>query len=276
MDEPPSVDILIDIALNEDLQNRGDITSESVFTNEKHVFKLIAKDKGVLCGIEVFERVINKTDPAIIISKYFRDGDAINKGDVIAEISGNVISILKSERTALNFLSILSGVATKTAEYVKKAEGRSIVIDTRKTIPAIRKLQKYAVRCGGGGNHRMGLFDMIMIKDNHIDAAGGISAAVEKTRNKWGDRFKIVVETRNMAEIKEALTCKVDRILLDNMKVAEIKEAVRLIDGACETEASGNITLESIKSVALTGVDYISSGDLTNSIKAFDFSLKEK
>ncbi len=276
MDYTASIDILIDLALKEDLHDIGDITSESVFTREQHLFKLIAKDKGILCGIDIFERVIKKTDRNITISRYFNDGDVINEKDVIAEVTGNVSSILKAERTALNFLSILSGVATKTAMYVKEAEKRSLVIDTRKTIPAFRELQKYAVRCGGGGNHRMGLFDMIMIKDNHIDASGGISAAVDKVRSRWGDRYKIVVETRNMAEVKAALSCKVDRILLDNMKEAEMIQAVRIIGGNCETEASGNITLENIKSVARTGVDYISSGDLTNSIKAFDFSLKEK
>lgn len=276
MDYSQSVDILINLALEEDLQNSGDITSESVFTNEKHIFKLIAKDKGILCGIGLFETILNKTDCNILIFKYYNDGDTIKAGDIIAKVSGKVKPILMAERTALNFISILTGVATKTAEYVKEAEGHAVVIDTRKTIPAFRELQKYAVRCGGGDNHRMGLFDMIMIKDNHIDAAGGINAAVAKVRNKWGNKFKIVVETRNMTEVKEALNCKVDRILLDNMKVAEMNEAISIIDGDCETEASGNITLENIKAVSLTGVDFISSGDLTNSIKAFDFSLREK
>jgi nicotinate-nucleotide pyrophosphorylase (carboxylating) len=210
------------------------------------------------------------------VVSYFEDGASIGKGDLIAEISGKVVSILKSERTALNFLSMLSAVATRTSAFVKESRGLVTVLDTRKTIPGFRQLQKYAVRCGGGSNHRMGLYDMVMIKDNHIDAAGGIKAAVGIIRDQWGERYKIEVETRNIGEVREALACGVDRIMLDNMSDIETMEAVRLINGKCETEASGNMTLGRIRKVATTGVNFISIGEITHSIKAFDFSLKVK
>lgn len=276
METIPNLDILIDLALEEDIRKPGDVTSESIFDKEKHVFSLIAKDYGTLCGIDVFKKVMHKLDSRTIIMNNFKDGDVIKFGDMVAEVSGRVTSILKAERTALNFLSMLSAVATRTAEYVKEARGRLVVLDTRKTIPGFRHLQKYAVRCGGGQNHRMGLYDMVMIKDNHIDAAGGIGAAVAKVRDHWGKRFKIEVETRNIMEVKEALACDVDRIMLDNMCDHDIAEAVRLVGNSCETEASGNITLGRIESLALTGVDCISSGELTSSIRAFDFSLQEQ
>ncbi len=269
-------DKLIELALDEDLGGSGDVTSEPVFTGEKHAFRLISKDTGILCGIEIFRQVMLKVDQETDITIYFNDGDRIETGDVVADISGKVVSILKAERTALNFLSMLSAVATKTAEYVKEAGGRLVILDTRKTIPGFRQLQKYAVRCGGGSNHRMGLYDMVMIKDNHIDAAGGISAAVTRIRERWGNRFKIEVETRNLEEVREALACRVDRIMLDNMDNGEIAAAVGLAEGKCETEASGNITLGRIRSLASTGVGFISSGELTHSFRAFDFSLKEK
>ena len=270
-----STDKLIELALNEDLGETGDVTSEPIFSAEKHAFKLISKDTGILCGIGIFKQVMKMVDEKTDIRSYFNDRDNVKIGDVIADISGKVVSILKAERTALNFLSMLSAVATKTAEYVKEAGGRLVILDTRKTIPGFRQLQKYAVQCGGGSNHRMGLYDMVMIKDNHIDAAGGITAAVNKIREKWSDRFKIEVETRDLEEVREAVACGVDRIMLDNMDNSEIAAAVKLTEGKCETEASGNITLARIKSLTLTGVNFISSGDLTHSIKAFDFSLKE-
>ncbi len=275
MDNFPYVDKLIDIALAEDLLETGDVTTEAIFSNEKHLFNLISKDDGVLCGIYVFGMVMDRIDSETDVTWHFKDGDTIKKGDLVAEVSGRVNSILSAERTALNFLSLLSAVSTKTAAFTRQAEGRLIILDTRKTIPGLRHLQKYAVRCGGGSNHRMGLHDMVMIKDNHIDAAGGITPAVLKVREKWGYRFKIVIETRNIDEVKEALSCKADRILLDNMNEKQIADAVKFIGGACETEASGNMTLSRVKAVSLTGVDFISSGELTNSLKAFDFSLKD-
>jgi nicotinate-nucleotide pyrophosphorylase (carboxylating) len=276
MDNFQNLDKLIDLALEEDLHKNGDITSEPIFTYQNFTCKLISKDKGVLCGIEVFSKVFQLVDDQVKVILHFRDGSFIAKGDVVAEISGKVASILKAERTALNFLSMLSAVATRTSEFVNESGGVVTVLDTRKTIPGFRLLQKYAVRCGGGSNHRMGLYDMVMIKDNHIDAAGGITAAVTSIKDHWGDRYKIEVETRNISEVREALASGVDRIMLDNMSDSETIEAVRLINGNCETEASGNMTLGRIKQVAATGVNFISIGEITHSIKAFDFSLKVK
>jgi nicotinate-nucleotide pyrophosphorylase (carboxylating) len=270
-----NLDSLIDMALKEDLLDTGDVTSEAIFTGETYSYKLVAKENGILCGIDIFAEVMLRIDNRIQISRHFKDRDRIAKGDIIADISGPVVSILKGERTALNFLSHLSAIATKTDLFVKEADGRVKILDTRKTLPGYRELQKYAVICGGGENHRMGLHDMVMIKDNHSDAAGGIANAVSKVRGKWGTRFRVEVEARNMDEVREALAAGADRIMLDNMSNDEMKKAVDYIAGRAETEASGNMTLERIKSVAGTGVDYISFGELTNSVKAFDFSLKE-
>jgi nicotinate-nucleotide pyrophosphorylase (carboxylating) len=178
VDNLSKLDMLIDMALEEDLQDSGDVTSDSIFSGQEHEFRLISKDNGILCGTGVFSRVMKRIDEDVNVSFRFSDGDTVVKGDLIAKISGRVLSILKAERTALNFLSILSAVATRTSEFVKEAKGSLVILDTRKTIPGFRILQKYAVRCGGGSNHRMGLYDMVMIKDNHIDAAGGITAAV--------------------------------------------------------------------------------------------------
>lgn len=270
-----NLDSLIDMALKEDLLDTGDVTSEAIFTGETYSYKLVAKENGILCGIDIFAEVMLRIDNRIQISRHFKDRDRIAKGDIIADVSGPVVPILKGERTALNFLSHLSAIATKTDLFVKEADGRVKILDTRKTLPGYRELQKYAVICGGGENHRMGLHDMVMIKDNHSDAAGGITNAVSRVREKWGERFCVEVEARNMEEVKEALSAGADRIMLDNMSNDEMKKAVDYIAGRAETEASGNMTLERIKSVAGTGVDYISFGELTNSVKAFDFSLKE-
>lgn len=270
-----NLDSLIEMALNEDLLDIGDVTSEAIFRDELYSYKLMAKESGILCGIDIFIKVMKYVDSKIEVKIHFKDREAINRGDIIADISGPVVSILKAERTALNFISHLSAIASKTAVFVKRAEGKVVILDTRKTLPGYRELQKYAVSCGGGKNHRMGLYDMVMIKDNHNDAAGGITAAVERVKAKWGDKYKIEVETRNLEEVKEALKCGVDRIMLDNLSDADMENAVEFIAGKAETEASGNMNLQRIKSAALTGVDYISFGELTNSVKAFDFSLKE-
>lgn len=270
-----NLNTLIEMAFNEDLLDTGDITSEAIFKDEVYSYKLMAKESGILCGIEIFTAVMNYIDINISVKNYFHDRDTINRGDIIADVSGPVVSVLKGERIALNFISHLSAIATKTSLFVKRAEGKVIILDTRKTLPGYRELQKYAVNSGGGENHRMGLYDMVMIKDNHSDAAGGITQAVEKVKAKWNDKYKIEVEARNLEEVKEALKCGVDRIMLDNMSDADMEEAVNYIAGRAETEASGNMNLQRIKSASLTGVDYISFGELTNSVKAFDFSLKE-
>ncbi|HOS31529.1 MAG TPA: carboxylating nicotinate-nucleotide diphosphorylase [Treponemataceae bacterium] len=268
---------LIKRALKEDLDKNGDITSNSIFSRKTQaVFKLLAKDDGVLCGIDVFRAVFACLDKKVVVETSFKDGDRLTKGDVVAKVTGPLISILTGERTSLNLISHLSGVATKTARFVSAVNGKPVILDTRKTVPGMRKLQKYAVASGGGQNHRIGLYDMILIKDNHVDAAGGITAAVAKARGKWGNRFKIEVETRNLDEVREALGCKVDRIMLDNMNNDLMKEAVKLIAGKAETEASGNMTLERLPSLAECGVDFVSFGELTHSVSIFDFSLKQE
>lgn len=266
---------ILNSALKEDLSDQGDITGEAIFTDEEDKFVLVSKEAGILCGIDEFCSVFKKIDPGIGLKVNFRDGQQIKCGDEIVIICGRVSSILKAERSALNILSHLSGIATRTAKFVQAAEGKAIILDTRKTLPGLRDLQKYAVRCGGGQNHRMGLYDMVMIKDNHIDAAGGIALAVQKIRKKWNNKYKIEVEARNLSEVLEALSSGVDRIMLDNMSLAAMQKAVATIAGRCETEASGNMTLQRIPKVAATGVDFISVGELTHSVKALDFSLKK-
>ncbi|HOJ62904.1 MAG TPA: carboxylating nicotinate-nucleotide diphosphorylase [Spirochaetota bacterium] len=269
---------LIKIALKEDLGNTGDITTDAIFKNNDKIetFKLIAKENGILCGKDVFIDVFKTIDKKCEVEFYFNDKDSIKKGDIIARVRGRVSSILKGERTALNFISHLSGIATKTSLFVHKANGKVKILDTRKTIPGLRYLQKYAVLCGGGTNHRIGLFDMVLIKDNHIDAAGSITEAVNLVRKKWGSRYKIEVETRNLEEVKEALRLNVDRIMLDNMDIETIKEAIKIINKKSETEVSGNMTIDKIEEMAEAGVDFISFGELTHTIKVFDFSLKKE
>ncbi len=275
-------EILIKIALAEDLGEesegdllRGDITSESIFSEETGGYYLLSKDKGVLCGIGIFEKVFHAIDNSVSVEKHFSDGDRIIPGDIIASLHGRIVSILKGERTALNFISLLSAISTKAALFSDKASGRVTVLDTRKTIPGYRSLSKYAVKCGGASNHRSGLYDMAMIKDTHIDAAGGIKAAAEKVRSRCGNSVKIEIEARDMGEVEEALEAGADRIMLDNMDNSTTKRAVELVNRRAETEASGNMSYERIDSVSQTGVDYISFGELTHTVKAFDFSLKK-
>ncbi len=267
---------LIELALAEDLSDLGDVTSQAIFTDESDTFYLYAKDNGILCGKQIWLEVFKKVDATVGVSFKFEDGEHISYGNLIAECTGKVLSILTAERTAINFLSQLSGIATKAAMYASKAEsGQAVILDTRKTLPGYRELAKYAVSCGGAQNHRQGLYDMVMIKDNHADAAGGITAAVTRVRAKWEDRFAIEVETRDLSEVREALACGVDRIMLDNMSDELMREAVALIDGKAEVEASGNMTLDRIEGASSTGVDFISVGDITHSVTAFDFSLKQ-
>lgn len=288
-------EILIQIALEEDFGKRDrsgietgknasdsenscagyDVTSEAVFDAEKGSYYLLSKDSGILCGINTFARVFHTVDDTIIINKHFSDGDRINPGDRIASLDGKIVSILKGERTALNFISLLSAISTKSARFVQEASGKVVILDTRKTIPGFRSLSKYAVKCGGASNHRTGLYDMAMIKDTHIDAAGGIKAAAEKVKSRWGDKVKIEIEARTFDEVCQALEAGADRIMLDNMDNGETADAVNFINGRTDTEASGNMTYERIKEVSETGVDYISFGELTHTVKAFDFSLKK-
>lgn len=268
---------LIRASLREDLGNNGDVTSKAIFTGkEKAVFTLLAKDDGILCGIEPFVEVFNQLDRKSSVETFFQDGDRVTKGTIVARVRGRLVSILAAERTALNIISHLSAVATKTAAFVNAAGKKPTVLDTRKTMPGMRRLQKYAVKTGGGSNHRIGLFDMVLIKDNHVDAAGGVGIAIHRARKKWGKKFKIEVETRNLAEVLEAIAAGADRIMLDNMSDELMKEAVTLIAGRAETEASGNMTIERLSKLGSTGVDYVSFGELTHTVKVFDFSLKQE
>ncbi len=269
-------DKLLKLALNEDLGDVGDVTSRAIFDDSQTVTALLkSKDTGVLAGLPFFIQVFHKVNKDIVVEKLKNDGDALKPGDLVARVSGPVASVLEAERTAINFLSFMSGIASVTAEHIKAANdnGHVVILDTRKTLPGYRTLSKYAVTKGGGQNHRMGLYDMVMIKDNHADAAGGITPAVNRVREKWGELYRIEVECRNLEEVKEALDCEVDVIMLDNMSPAETSEAVALRRGDVEFEASGNMDLEKIRRYNNTGVDYISIGKLTHSVTAFDFSL---
>ena len=268
---------LVKMAFLEDLRDMGDITSDAVFDDRKDRYRLVAKQTGVLCGVEMFVRSFQYVDRACTLTLHYEDGSSLAKGDIVADVHGPIVSLLKAERTALNFISHLSGIATQTRLFVDAASaaGSAEILDTRKTLPGWRRLQKYAVKCGGGTNHRMGLYDMVMIKDNHIDGAGSIETAVKKVRQRWGSRFRVEVETRNLEEVEAALVAGVDVIMLDNMEIAAMKEAVTRIAGRAKTEASGNMTLERIPQVSQTGVDYISVGALTHSVQAFDFSFQK-
>ena len=267
---------LIAHALAEDI-GHGDVTTEAtVPADSVSTAVMLAKQDLVLAGIEVARDVFHYLDPDIQFMPFAKDGDVIHAGTEIARLSGNTRALLAGERVALNLLQHMSGIATLTAAYVDKIKGlKAEVLDTRKTLPGLRQLEKYAVRMGGGKNHRMGLYDMILIKDNHIKAAGSITKALESARKKSG-QLKIEVETGNLNEVREALTSKADIIMLDNMPLDLMSEAVQIIKGQALVEASGNVTLDTIRAIAETGVDYISSGSLTHSAPAADISMKIK
>jgi nicotinate-nucleotide pyrophosphorylase (carboxylating) len=270
-----SLDPMIRAALFEDI-GTGDITTLSTIdSNVVATGTFIAKEKGVLCGIPVVERVFNILDPHCHLTTYYQDGDCVKPGDIIAVIKGNARILLTGERVALNYFQRLSGIATKTREAVKKvSKTKAIIADTRKTTPGLRVLEKYAVKIGGGSNHRFNLSDGILIKDNHIRAAGSITNAVKAVRNEAPHTLKIEVETESFEQIKEALLCKADIIMLDNMSVEQMKQAVMMIDGRALVEASGNMGDQDLLKVAMTGVDIISIGALTHTVKALDISLK--
>lgn len=272
---PFYVDDLIKTALSEDI-NYIDSTADLLIPeDDMSSAYFTAKADGVLAGLEIALRVFTILDPEMKISCLKKDGDRVSKGDIIAEFSGHTRLMLKAERTSLNILQHMSGIATYTRKCVDAVAGTNASItDTRKTLPGLRALQKYAVTVGGGRNHRYNLTDAAMLKDNHIDAYGGITAAVNALRKKAGHMLQIEVETRNLDEVKEALDCGVNVIMLDNMSIPEMTEACRLINGRAKTEASGNVTLGNIREVAETGVDIISLGALTHSVSAFDISMK--
>jgi len=268
------VDRIIEYALREDLGD-GDITTNSLATEKEDSRAVIrAKAKGVIAGLPIAKRVFQKLDPTVVCVDNISDGEDIKPGDVLSEINGGTRALLSGERLALNILQRLSGIATLTSKYVKAIEGLSVkVLDTRKTAPGLRILDKYAVSVGGGYNHRFGLFDGVLIKDNHIKIAGGIADAVADIRKKYRQKYKIEVETSDLEQVKEALIAGADIIMLDNMTPAEMRKAVRLIDRNALVEASGGITLRNVREVAETGVNFISVGALTHSAPALDIGL---
>ena len=269
------IDDVIRSAIKEDINYLDQATAFVIPEDDVTTAKFVSKAEGVLCGIEVACRVFTLLDPTVTFEVYKKDGDLLKKGDLIARMTGKTAMLLQGERTALNLLQHMSGVATQTHNAVKLVEGTGCSIaDTRKTMPGLRALQKYAVCCGGGKNHRFNLSDAAMLKDNHIDAGGGITKTVALLREHVGHTVKIEVETRNMDEVKEAVAAGADIIMLDNMTAAQMKEAVEEIAGRALTEASGNITLENIREKAESGVDIISMGALTHSVTAFDISMR--
>ncbi len=269
---------LIQVSLKEDLDEVGDVTSNSIIKNEKQgTATIIAKQNGVFSGGFVVKMLYSYIDQLVKVNLNVNEGILIEKNQLVIEIQGPVKSILIAERTALNFLARMSGVATLTNKFVQKLEKSNIkILDTRKTIPGWRYLDKYSVLIGGGKNHRIGLFDMVLIKENHIAAAGSIENAVRLCRKYLKSnnlQLKIEVETRNLKEIKEALELNIDRIMLDNMNIEQIKQAAELVDGKIELEISGGVNLDNINDYCDSGVEFISVGQLTHSAKAFDYSL---
>jgi len=268
---------LIARSLKEDI-GTGDITTLSTIPAEKTITgRFIAKENGVLCGMDVAKAVFRFIDPAITLNNMKSDGEKIEKGEVIATVEGNARNILTGERLALNLMQHMSGIATRTREAVDQVAGTTArIADTRKTTPGLRVLEKYAVKCGGGSNHRFNLADGVLIKDNHIEAAGGITPAVKMARENIPHTLKIEVEVETFPQLEEALAAGADIIMLDNMSYEDMKKAVGIVAGRALTEASGNMGEKDLKTVAETGVDLISIGALTHSVKALDISLKFK
>lgn len=266
---------LVRLALDEDLDGPGDVTTGAVFGSERGVLSLVSKDTGVLAGSPMADLVFREVDPDVTVEWHRADGNALSPGVTVATVTGKASSLLTAERTALNFLAFLSGVASLTRRYVDEAQaaGSAAVLDTRKTLPGYRELSKYAVAVGGGTNHRMGLYDMVLLKDNHIDLCGSIAEAVRRVRDRWKDRFRIEVECRSAADVDEAVTAGVDVVMLDNMDSGTIRTIVGARHGEVMFEASGNVSLATIGALSAAGVDAISVGSITHSAPAFDFSF---
>lgn len=272
--KPILIDKYILSALREDMTS-GDITTDAILRDERAQVNLIAKDKGILAGLHVFKRVFEILDDGVTFEFYFSDGDEVNNKDLIGKISGSAKAILEGERTALNFLQRMSGIATYTKKMVDALDSDHVkILDTRKTTPNMRVFEKYAVTLGGGYNHRYNLSDGIMLKDNHIDAAGGITSAVEQVRTLNPFVKKIEVEVENFDQVREALEAKADIIMLDNMDIEEIKEACKIINKKAIIECSGNVKLENINSYRDLDIDYISSGAITYGAGVLDLSMK--
>jgi len=279
MDKKELIDNLVELAFAEDIGDGDHTTLCSIPATEQGKSKLLVKEEGILAGIEIAKSVFNKLDPELKVEVYINDGSHVTPGDEAFVVEGKVQSILQAERLVLNIMQRMSGIATITNKYVKLLEGtKAKVLDTRKTTPGMRMLEKQAVKIGGGENHRIGLFDMILLKDNHVDFAGGIENAITRAQQYLKDKnknLKIEVEVRNIDELNEALRVGgVDRIMLDNFTIEKTREAVDIVNGRVELESSGGITFDTIRDYALTGVDYISVGALTHSVKSLDMSLK--
>ena len=268
---------LIERALNEDIGD-GDITTNALIPDSmESKATMVAKASGIIAGMEVAASVFRMLSPQVVWNPLVKDGDKVVKGTLLVEMSGPFRALLSGERLALNFLQRMSGIATLTGLFVEQtAEYCTKILDTRKTVPGLRLLDKYAVKAGGGENHRIGLYDMVLIKDNHIKVAGGIAKAVEQVRSRVPSGIKIEVETSTIAEVREALDMQADIIMLDNMPNEMMKTCVGLINHRAKVEASGNMNLERVKEVAATGVDYISIGALTHSVTALDISMNIK
>lgn len=271
-----TIDLLVMDALAEDIHD-GDITTRSIFLeNKPATAEVIARETMILCGLDVFQAVFKKIDAMVTFSSgKFSDGDEVLAGEIIIKVHCGVIPLLEGERSALNILQWLSGIATLTDRYVKKVAPVK-VLDTRKTTPGLRVFEKYAVVCGGAMNHRFGLYDQVLIKDNHIEAAGGISNAVSAIRKNVSENKKIEVEVQSVEEVKEALESHVDIIMLDNMVLDTMRQCITLIDGKAETEISGGITFDRLEEISATGADFVSIGALTHSAPAVDISMNIK
>ena len=273
------IDDLIKLAFAEDIGDGDHTTLCCIPATEMGKSQLIIKEDGVLAGVEMARRVFKAFDPELKMTVFIEDGAEVNKGDIAFVVEGKVQSLLQTERLMLNIMQRMSGIATTTRKYVKRLEGtKTHVLDTRKTTPGMRMIEKEAVRIGGGMNHRIGLFDMILLKDNHVDFAGGISKAITRAQEylkEKGKNLKIEIEVRNFDELEEALqTGGIDRIMLDNFSIENTKEAVRRVAGRVELESSGGITFDTLRDYAECGVDYISVGALTHSVKSLDMSFK--
>lgn len=264
----------VKLALAEDI-GHGDVTAELLPAEQQSTASVIAREDGILCGTQWFDEVFHQLDAGIEISWLVRDTNAIKTNQTLCTLCGPTRALLSGERAALNFLQTLSGTASIARQYsLAMGTTKAQLLDTRKTIPGLRLAQKYAVRCGGGGNHRIGLFDMILIKENHIASQGGVTAAMQKAIATAKGRIEIEIEVENLNELKQALAAGAKRILLDNFDLDDLREAVSLTGDQAELEASGNITLENIHDVATTGVDYISTGAITKHVHALDLSMR--
>lgn len=268
------IEALVRLAINEDIGS-GDVTAEAIFTNDDVVRGVIrSKGEGVFCGAEVARIVYEIIDPRVATTPLVGDGDTIKNNDAVMTVEGPTIGVLSGERIVLNFMQRMTAIATRTARVVSMLNGTNIkLLDTRKTLPGFRKLDKYAVKTGGGVNHRMGLYDMVMIKDNHIKAAGSITRAVQLIRERYDTRFTVEVETENLEDVAEAVASAADIIMLDNMDTETMKAAIKLIGKKTRIEVSGTVTEDRMKEIIGLEVDFISMGSLTHSVQAFDLSM---